>query len=174
MAHLVNRLQPLADSIGIGRRVTENTHYGSMALWTYPPHVQVSDFGITRLLDQRANLLRDMIISVVQQNPSGGAHQAPCPPGDDNGPNDAHGRVKPSPAEIAPREQGGNGEHGNERIGNHVTVGGLEVVIVPVNAMGVAMIIVVTMTEQQRTDYIDRQANDSDQGGCTELNLTRL
>gem|GEM_PF-4981867 len=93
-----------------------------MGFWANPPHVQVGDFGIARLLNQLANFLGNMIIGLIKQNTGSSAHQTPCPSCDYNGANDTHGWVKPNPSEVAASQQGGNGKNRRQGIGNHMDV----------------------------------------------------
>ncbi len=83
----------------------------------------------------------------VQQHGAGRSDQAQGPRGDDDRPDDAHDRVEPDPAIVAPGEQGHDGQDGGEGVGQHVHVGGPDVrvpippvMIVPVTGVSVVVV----------------------------------
>ena len=86
-----------------------------------------STIVVARLgFDEPANLRRDVaMVFGVEQHAAAVASQPPGPSSDHRRSSESHQRVEHAPAVHHAAREGGDGEHGRERVGEHVQVGGL-------------------------------------------------
>ena len=143
------------------------------------PDVEVADGGAFGF-GQRADLGRQRGFGGVEQDGGGVLHQAPGPARDDDRPQYADRRVEPPPAEIAPGEQRRDRQHRCQRVGQHMDIGGAQIIVgmamlVPViMIMPVSMIMAMVVAQQKRADDVDDEADDRHQRRFTERDLHRL
>lgn len=97
------------------------------------PHVQIAHVAVVHGLKLCADRLHQFGVGrFVQQLPGRGAHQAEAPVQDDQRTHDAHDRVQQREVREAPHQQSHDRQHTGQRVGQHMKVGGLEVVVVVV------------------------------------------
>eukprot|EP01022_Parablepharisma_sp_SALTPOND_P021856 TRINITY_DN43714_c0_g1_i1.p6 TRINITY_DN43714_c0_g1~~TRINITY_DN43714_c0_g1_i1.p6 ORF type:complete len:319 (+),score=122.47 TRINITY_DN43714_c0_g1_i1:1736-2692(+) len=166
--------------MGGGQRVVaDQGHDGPQMARPQAPKMQVRDLVAGALFKGGADLLGQPGQGVhVQQHPARVAHEPPGPAGDDQRAHDAHHRVHPHPAQILARGQGGDGQQRGERVGQHVQIGGLQVVVHLVVVVGLAVVVgmvvtmamavIVVVAEHQGADQVDHQADHRHQDGLVK------
>jgi hypothetical protein len=65
----------------------------------------------------------------IEQRPARGTQQPVGPPEDDSRADQAHHRIEPDPAEAAAADQRHDCQHRSQGVGQHVEIGGPQIVI---------------------------------------------
>ena len=131
---------------------------GGHAPGAHVPDIEVPDPDFAAVLDAAHDVLvQARVGAVVEEDPGGLAQQAQGPAADDQGADDAHGRVQPGQAPESAAQQGEDGQDRGQGVGQDVHVGGLQVVVV-----GVGMVLVAQPPGAQE---VDCQADDGHQSG---------
>ncbi len=136
--------------------------------------MEIDDAGARLFLDQFAYLSLDMGVGHVEQHRRRGTHQRPGPDGNDGGTDQPHRRIEPDPSKEAAAEQGGDGKHGSQGIGQDMDVGRAEIVVMSMSTLAmvvvvamIVMMVVMVAAQKHGAQQIDQKAQNGN-GRCFE------
>lgn len=132
------------------------------------PDVEVGHAIVCIQLESRLNILAPRFRQLcVQKDPAGVAQEAVRPPCNHCRAHETHDRIHPGPAEELARGQRCDGQDRGERVSQHVEIRASEVVIVVLAAQ---CLVVVILTQEERTDEVDGEADARDTNRLVEAN----
>ena len=170
MRQIVDRCKLLAV---IGRRLwrgRDNRHDGAVMARPKLPDMQIGDFAAF-LLNDFTDLFGEVLAfrDVIEKRRARIANKAPGPARNHQGTDNANGRIEPEPPVKTAEKKGGNRQHRSQRVGQHMNIGGAQVLVVTAFVvMGVVMSVVVMRVivfQQPGADEIDREAEAGNQNG---------
>jgi len=159
-------------------------------VWLAPAYVLLAalTFAVAAVLQPRRNITRqDRVGRNVEQNCARRTDQGPRPTHDHHRCDQAHRRIHPEPAELAPQHQTDDHQHRNRGIGHDVHESGAQIVIA-MNAVVMGMMVIVSIVgimsmpvmmlvviaQQDGAEEINAKPEYRDRNGLVERNRHRI